>query len=161
MVELFENENKGAIISDCEMYRYQLWRTWNDDLPKVMFIMLNPSIADASIDDPTIRRCISFAKSWGFGGLFVGNLYAYRATNPKELKTVIEPIGKFNCAHIVSMASRSEMIVCAWGNNEKPHDYILCLKNLHYLELSIHGIPKHPLYLKSNLKPKKYDSTAI
>ena len=71
-----ESTLNGAIISDCGKYRYQLWRKWDPSLPVVLFIMLNPSQADASEDDPTIRRCINYAKSWGYGGIYVGNLFA-------------------------------------------------------------------------------------
>lgn len=145
---------KGAIIRD--KYRYQLWRIWDEKLPCVGFIMLNPSVADSKQDDPTIRRCINYAKSWGYGGIYVGNLYAYISTDPKQLKKVNDPVGKLNAAHIMSVIGKSELVICAWGNNEKPPEYFKSLLKLHYLELSIKGIPKHPLYLKKDLKPKPY-----
>ena len=157
-MELFENHSKGAIISECGKYRYQLWRIWNDQLPKVLFIMLNPSTADANEDDPTIRRCIAFAKSWGYGGLFVGNLFAYRSTNPSNLKKVDTPIGPWNTAHVISMFNRSDKAICAWGNGQSPPNYFKgLLPKFYYLELSKDGIPKHPLYLKGNLQPKRYE----
>ena len=84
---------KGAIISDCQKYRYALWRNWDLSKDKVMFIGLNPSTADHIEDDPTIRRCIGFAKSWGYGGLYMMNLFSYRTSNPSKLKNVKDPIG--------------------------------------------------------------------
>jgi len=84
---------KGAVVDKTELYRYSLWREWNIDAPKLVFIMLNPSKADAYIDDPTLRRCIGFAKSWGFGSLTVINLFAYRSTKPSELRQVNDPVG--------------------------------------------------------------------
>ncbi|TMF61888.1 MAG: DUF1643 domain-containing protein, partial [Chloroflexi bacterium] len=69
---------RGATFSADRRYRYRLWRRWDGARPVVAFVMLNPSTADARRDDPTIRRCIGFAKSWGFGGVEVVNLFAYR-----------------------------------------------------------------------------------
>lgn len=162
-LQLFKSTKKGAILSECEGYRYRLWRIWDEAKPKVMFIMLNPSTADAEVDDPTIRRCIGFAKSWGFGGLYVGNLFAYRSTQPKGLFEPNDAVGIDNNYHLQEMSKECEIAVCAWGNSPivnkmKPkHEP---LKNvhipLHYIELTKEGTPKHPLYLKSELKPVKY-----
>lgn len=161
---LFEESNKGAILSECETYRYQLWRIWDESKPKVLFIMLNPSTADADIDDPTIRRCIGFAKSWGYGGLFVGNIFAYRSTEPKGLFEADDAVGVDNNYHLEQMSEKCEIAVCAWGNSpivNKMNTTHKPLKNvripLHYIELSKDGTPKHPLYLKSELKPVKID----
>ena len=82
---LFPDNFSGAEISDCGKCRWQLWRIWDDSKPKILWIMHNPSTADAEKDDPTIRRIINFSKSWGFGGLYVGNVFPYRSTNPKDL----------------------------------------------------------------------------
>ena len=76
---------KDAEISKCGCYRYALWRVWSEDVSCAMFVGLNPSIADAEGDDPTLRRCIAYARSWGYGGVCIGNLFAYRATDPNEL----------------------------------------------------------------------------
>ena len=161
--ESFQESIAGAVISDCNNYRYKLWRVWDSKLPKVMFIMLNPSTADSSKDDPTIRRCISFAKSWGFGGIYVGNLFAYRSTSPKGLLETDNPFGDFNNIHQTEMSEICELVVCAWGNspilkklNYKP-EFDNIKKSMHYIELSQDGTPKHPLYLKGNLMPIKYD----
>ncbi len=158
---------RRAYISECEKYRYQLYRRWDESLPMVMFLMLNPSTADANIDDPTIRRCIAFARSWGFGGLYVGNLFAFRSTDPKEILKCEEPIGSDNSLHLKKMASKCELIVCAWGNSpivdklgkRFGSDYLPLkgLTNLRYLELSNDGTPKHPLYLKGDLIPQEFN----
>lgn len=162
----------SAIISDCEKYRYSLTRTWNDDKPKVLFIMLNPSTADANKDDRTISRCIGFAKDWGYGGIYVVNLFALRATNPKDLLKASFFVGVENEKWIRRMTSISDLVVCAWGNNsivnklKKRLDYTFkplswINKPLHYLELSKDGTPKHPLYLLKDLKPKSFEISAI
>lgn len=148
---------KGVVISDCEKYRYELWRIWDDNKPKVMFIMLNPSTADADANDPTIRRCIGYAKSWGYGGLYVGNLFGFRATNPKDLKRIANPIGDDNKIHLEHMQSKCKLIVCAWGNGQgKPERIFKKFDNLNYIELCKDGTPKHPLYLKKDLMPKSF-----
>tara|TARA_B100001094_G_C17999483_1_gene704394 strand:- start:121 stop:579 length:459 start_codon:yes stop_codon:yes gene_type:complete len=145
---------KGAIISDCKKFRYRLWRVWDKTKPKVLFIMLNPSTADENNDDPTIRRCINFAKSWGYGGVFIGNLFAYRTAYPKELKEAGFLIGDDNESHLKEMKGLCDKVVCAWGNQfEAPSRITSIFDNLYCIELSKTGIPKHPLYLKKELKP--------
>jgi len=157
-----------AVISDCEKYRYALTRAWDDSKPMVMFLMLNPSTADAAQDDPTIRRCIAFAKSWGYGSLCVGNLFAYRSTTPKELLSCENPVGDKNKFWIDMMAAKSKMIVCAWGNanivdklakrfTNESFQPLLGLNNLYYIDLAKDGTPKHPLYLKGDLIPINFE----
>ena len=166
-MELFSNTEKSAVISDCGKYRYSLTRTWNDELPKVMFVMLNPSTADAMKDDPTIRRCVGFANSWGYGGIIVVNLFAFRATNPKELLSEEHPIGGDNLYYMRKAYDKVDKVVCAWGNKPILRKWFQCKSfnesvlvhfikdKSYYLELSKDGTPKHPLYLKKDLKPKK------
>lgn len=154
-----------ADISDCGKYRYTLTRIWDEGKPKVMFVMLNPSTADADVNDPTIRRCIGFAKSWGYGGLYVCNIFAFRSTDPKKLLEVGNPFGDENLWHTKRLSDKVEVIVCAWGNKPvlkkilKDFEAYRLLEfaanKLHYLSMSKQGIPKHPLYLKSNLLPIK------
>lgn len=152
-----------AIISACGTYRYRLERTWSDG-PKVAFIMLNPSTADAEKDDPTIRRCVSFAKSWGFGGLIVGNLFALRATDPMTLYEDAEPIGTDNDAHLRAIALCSERIVCAWGTHGRLYDrarhVIELLKLAHddlfALTVTAKGQPGHPLYVAASTQLRKF-----
>lgn len=106
-----------AVLSEDMQYRYVLSRIWNTQLPIVLFAMLNPSTADASINDATIRRCIGFAKLWGFGGIVVVNLYAIRATDPHEVFRHLDFIGPENDAHIKAQAKKPARVVCAWGNH--------------------------------------------
>jgi hypothetical protein len=138
-------------------YRYELSRIWDKEKPKLLFIMLNPSTADAIKDDPTIRRIVRFSKSWGYGGLYVGNLYAFRSTDPKGLKHTDDPIGPHNISHIKALLGLSERVIYAWGNNEREPDWLRDLVDSPYcIDTSKKGVPKHPLYLKSDLQPKKY-----
>ncbi len=159
-MQFFPDKSRGAEISECGYYRYQLWRIWNTKLPKVLFIMLNPSKADAKEDDPTIKRCIGFTKSWGYGGFYVGNLFAYRSTSPKGLLSADDAFGKFNSYHLKEMAKKCDLVVCAWGNAPilKKMKYYPILDHItapkHYLELAKDGTPKHPLYLKADVRPK-------
>ena len=158
----------SAVLSDCGKYRYSLSRVWDEAKPRVLFIMLNPSTADAENDDPTIRRCIGFAKDWGYGGVYVVNLFSLRATNPKDLLKAPFVVGVENEKWFRRMSALAHLVVCAWGNssivdklqkrldhNWKPLSWID--KPLHYLELSNDGTPKHPLYLSKNLKPVRYE----
>jgi hypothetical protein len=105
-----------AVLSDCGEYRYELRRTWGaDDEPLVCWVMLNPSTADADQDDPTIRRCISFSNRWGFGRLVVVNLFARRATDPKELLHGGDPVGSANDASTLAAALEADRVIAAWG----------------------------------------------
>ena len=162
--------NSGAVISECGKYRYQLWRVWDEAKPLVLFIMLNPSTADATKNDRTISRCINFAKSWGYGGIMVGNIFAFRATKPWNLALANDPVGEGNNAHLIEMSLKSGLTVAAWGNGRwverlatrkglKPLEGVGVV--LHYLELCDDGTPKHPLYLKKDLKPKPFSVPKI
>jgi len=154
--------DKGALFSDDRTYRYVLWRTWDSDLPHVTFIGLNPSTADEVEDDPTIRRCINFAKYWGdYGGIYMLNLFAFRATNPKEMKKTRLPIGHDNLNYMLYYFSRSALIIPAWGNNgthrnedKKLMDIIkssrVFSKKTYCLGTNKTGTPKHPLYVKGD-----------
>ena len=109
--------NKDAKLSDCRKYRYALWRTWDAEKPFVMFIGLNPSTADETEDDPTIRRCINYAKDWGYGGLCMVNLFAFRATEPNDMKNAIDPIGPENDEWLKNLSKDAGVIIGAWGNH--------------------------------------------
>ena len=150
---------REAIISKCGKYRYSLVREWNKNKGKVLFIMLNPSTADDEEDDKTIIRCINFAKDWGYGGLMVGNLFAYRTTYPKELFKTKNPEGKDNLKRIKQMIKRSDLVICAWGNKQgSPPKYLRELSELHYLKLlADRKTPGHPLRLKKDTKPKRFN----
>src|SRR5690349_6309203 len=104
---------KGAIIDG--VYRYLLWRTWNPEHAPVTFIMGNPSTADGQSDDPTLRRCLGFAHSWGFGGLLVVNAFAYRSPSPQDLFRVADPVGPKCDEYLIEIAKQSACLVVAWG----------------------------------------------
>lgn len=148
---------KGAIISECGRYRFQLWRIWDETKPKVLFIMHNPSTADAEKDDPTIRRCIGFARAWGYGGIYVGNLFPYRATDPTDLLKVPyeELIPTENYLHRLEMIEKCDLYILAYGNPVVHHIGIGMsdFHNWQALKLTKAGNPCHPLYLKADLKP--------
>jgi hypothetical protein len=153
---------RGAILSEDNKYRYELSRIWDEEKPRILFIMLNPSTADANTDDPTIRRVINFAKSWGYGGLFVANLYAFRSTDPKGLKYTDDPIGKDNIQHIQTLLGLTEKVIYAWGNNQKEPEWLYNVVSTPYcIETSKNGTPKHPLYLRADLQPKFYDRNKV
>lgn len=155
----------GAVISPCETYRYLLWRDVGTGEGVVVFIMLNPSTADADVDDPTIRRCIGFARAWGYGYLTVVNLFALRSTNPAGLAFDDDPIGPQTNPHIEAACGGSNLVVCAWGvygNLLKPgrdREVVKMLRaklpetRLHHLGLTKHGHPRHPLYLRADATP--------
>lgn len=149
--------DRRAVFSDDRVYRYRLSRTWADG-SRATFIMLNPSTADETVDDPTIRRCIGFAKSWGLGGLDAVNLYALRATNPADLWTVDDPVGPENDHYLTEAAAGGGALVAAWGAHPKRDrvQEVLAIpgfERLTCLRPTKRGHPSHPLYLPSNLTP--------
>jgi len=152
--------NEGAIISDDKNYRYALWRIWDHRLKLIMFIMLNPSTADEKKNDPTIHKCITYAKRWGYGGILIGNLYAFRSTNPLALNFESNPVGPDCDFYLSEMIKHVDLKIAAWGNNgitKGRTDKVKSLMGkLHYLELSKSGNPKHPLYLRKTLKPQSF-----
>jgi hypothetical protein len=158
----------GADISECSRYRWSLYRCWNHALPLLGWIMLNPSTADASVDDPTIRRCIGFARDWGFGGIEVRNLFAWRATDPSALREAIDPVGVRNDEAINGLAILCPKIVCAWGAHpfarQRANQVAQSLRhrNAHTVCLGMTkgGCPKHPLCVPSDAETLAYPSEA-
>lgn len=148
-----------ATFSPDGLYRYRLARYFNDkgiDGKMLLFIMLNPSTADAVENDPTVTRCINYAKEWGFDGLIVGNVYAYRSTDPKGMKAVPDPVGPENEAYLCDIHTEASMTVCAWGRHGISREYRikeLLDGDLWALKLTHDGHPQHPLYQKANLEP--------
>lgn len=150
---------KGAVISNCGAFRYRLWRYWDQPKGALVFIMLNPSTADADDDDPTIRKCMGFARHLGFGGIEIVNLFAYRATKPKELKAAGYLVGPENDRHILAVveahASLRDNVICAWGANarglSRPGAVMSMLSSQGVRPRALHftddGIPAHPLML--------------
>lgn len=155
------NVKKSATFSPCRKYRYSLWRTWFDLMEKprgcVMFIGLNPSTADGKNDDPTIRRCIAYARAWGYGGLCMTNLFAFRATDPNDMMKAREPVGPENDEALIKLAKEAEIVIAAWGvrgSHRGRGDVVsMLLPRLHYLRLTKDGFPEHPLYLPKTLTP--------
>jgi hypothetical protein len=150
----------GAILSKDRKYRYVLSRIWDESKPMIMIIGLNPSTADETKNDPTITRCINFAKSWEYGGVYMLNLFAFRATLPKDMIEEEEPIGNENDSYINKYSKLSEKVVCAWGNDgsykNRSKEILSKINNLYYLKLNQSGEPSHPLYLNGNLIPIKF-----
>jgi hypothetical protein len=150
----------SAVISECGLYRYSLERE-GDALTaggdRAAFIMLNPSVADAAVDDPTIRRCRAFAKLWGCDGIIVANLYAFRSTDPSALWTCDDPVGPENDDHIYALGMCPGRIVCAWGANAREDRVRVVVRVLRDVGASLlclgvtkSGAPRHPLYVASN-----------
>lgn len=145
--------DKTATISACGQYRYRLGRRWSEG-PTLLFVMLNPSTADADIDDPTIRRCIGFGRSHVFGAIEVVNLYAFRATIPAELRRHCWPIGPDNDEHIQAAVEASDRVCVAWGANagksERPGVVFPLIrragKHPFCLGATRSGHPSHPLF---------------
>jgi hypothetical protein len=122
-----------------------------------MFVGLNPSTADETSDDPTLTRCINYAKSWGYGGVCMANLFAFRATEPSDMKASDDPIGTENNKWLKKLAKDAALVVAAWGNDgsylERSKQVKELLPNLYCLKLNKSGEPAHPLYQAAKLKP--------
>lgn len=153
----------GADLSPDGVYRYTLTRVWNVALPLAMFVMLNPSTATATESDPTIRRCISFAKREGCGGIIVINLYALRSTDPKNLASHTDPVGPENAKYVqAALARNPAVVIAAWGAHpyakQQAHAMATGLAaqldqqgmRLKCLGVTKEGHPRHPLYLGKN-----------
>lgn len=193
--------NSGAKISACGKYRYRLWREWrlgnstqwdmwteDDGSPALdgagqqigeplscLFVMLNPSTADGDQDDPTIRRCVGFAKALGFDRMGVVNLFAWRATSPKEMLAIgpdRDPVGHENSRHIQDALADAGLIVCAWGSHgghlNQDETTLGWLQDgndrdapIVALGLTKDGFPRHPLYLPADAKPVPYDGRRL
>jgi hypothetical protein len=153
---IFDTGNK-----DLRQYRYMLTCSWNDSLEKVSFIMLNPSIADASVCDPTLQCCIDFSKSWGYGGMIISNLFSYISPYPSDLKKLDDPVGPESDKYIIDAATEAEKIVFAWGQSfkgtvfrKRENEVVQLLKDFpHFciLKTKDSKYPRHPLYLRKDL----------
>lgn len=152
---------KKAIISKDKIYRYKLSRTWDSTKPTILFIGLNPSIADENIDDPTITRCINFAKDWGYGTLLMANLFAFRSTYPKDIYLIDNPIGKDNDHYLLECVTQSDLIVACWGNNgtymNREKVITELVPNLYCLQKNKNGTPHHPLRPPRNIHPVPFN----
>jgi len=160
MTTTIDGIRRHAEISECGQYRYMLRRVWDNDLPRCAWIMLNPSTADASVDDPTIRKCIGFAQRWGFGSIVVANLFAFRSTDSGVLRDKIEHVGDENDRWILNATSLATRIVCAWGSHPAARFRGAVVRQrlsesckIHALKLSKDGSPWHPLYVPYSTEP--------
>lgn len=148
--------HKSAIIIDS--YRYELRRYWDGSLPVACFIMLNPSTADGMQDDATIRKCIGFAKRWGYGGIIVVNLFAHRSTDWRGIKRALDPIGPSNQLYVADAIRDAMTVICAWGRHGELYGQGLKMKawlqarKIPYVTLGrcTNGEPPHPLMLGYN-----------
>lgn len=156
-----------AVLSDCGLYRYELTRSWASG-PRVCWIMLNPSTADAEKDDPTIRRCVGFARGWGYPGIVVVNLFAYRATRPADLVDAahagVDPVGPLNADRVAVAAKNAGIVLVAWGAHgkvlnraAKTTQFLGALGiELWSLGKTKAGHPRHPLYVPAATNPEIY-----
>ncbi|CAG2144250.1 hypothetical protein LMG31506_02965 [Cupriavidus yeoncheonensis] len=161
----------GCLLSDCEQYRYRLWRVWDETRPALGFIMLNPSTADHGVNDPTITHCLQHAMAGKYGRLEVVNLFPLRSTNPDGLLTHPAPIGREDIANsaVMDAIDRCAMVICAWGTHKAAPERAVELLRiirmcgrgnlLHHLGLNKDGSPKHPLYIAKTKRPEPF--TAI
>jgi len=152
---------KSAVFSLDRQHRYALWRIWFPDKPICMFIGLNPSTGDEYTNDPTIRRCESFAGAWGYGGMCMTNLFALRSTDPKALSTVTDPVGRDNNSWLVYLAAHSGIVIAAWGDivdlKGRDEDVRNLIPNLYCLGLTKQKHPRHPLYVPKKAQPRIYE----
>jgi hypothetical protein len=156
-------EGFGANFNNDRSRRYRLWRAWGGG-SRVCFVMLNPSIADETILDPTIRRCIGFARAWSMSGLYVVNLFSIVSSCPKVLAANPESIDLENDLHIIRTARSSSLVVCAWGAFPAAQDRGQRVTTLlhdegvatHCLGKTKGGYPRHPLYLRANTKLEEW-----
>jgi hypothetical protein len=155
-----------ADLSPCGLFRYSLKRSWHmpgEEQSQAAFVMLNPSTADGTQDDPTIRRCVGFARSWGHTSLLVVNLYPFRCTDPAKLLTVADRLGGPKANDVIVEAARSsKLVIAAWGAWQPdsrvsevgslivPHQPLFCLGTTQ------NGSPRHPLYVKADKQPVRF-----
>lgn len=156
-----------AVFDRGGVYRYRLSRIWDRELPAIAWCMLNPSTADCSTSDPTLDRVVGFSRSWGFGGVAVVNLFAWRSSSPALLKTVTDPVGSANDRFIEVAASAAHTLVVAWGNGgalpnpmsgvPRCEEVAALLGGCHLPQLTLghtsRGQPRHPLYLSRDTQP--------
>ena len=164
MSALFDAASSGATFSPDRVYRYHLWRTWAPG-PRLVVIGLNPSTADETVDDPTIRRCLGFARSWGLVGLDMLNLFAFRATDPRGLRSAKDPVGPHNIRTLlqfVGVGAPELVVLAAWGANTlaRPRGVALArmCPRLVCLARNADGSPKHPLYARGDSSYRPWET---
>jgi hypothetical protein len=164
MPGVFGTIKSVARYSDCQKYRYYLRRVWGSEpKPKLVnFLLLNPSKATERDSDPTVKRCETRAKRLFYDGLIVTNLFAYRATEPKDMKAQADPVGLRNLDQIVAAVEESDLVICGWGQNGRYMDQdaqvlgLLRKLNINGKVMALritHGVPHHPLYVPYSVEP--------
>jgi hypothetical protein len=154
-----EAMERVAVFSPCRRYRYQLGRTWEPDAPPVLFVGLNPSTADETADDQTIHRCIRFARDWGYGGILMANLFAFRATDPRDMKAAADPVGEDNDRWLARLAGEAGVVVACWGAHGEHKGRAQAvvdsgvLGSFTVLGLTKDGHPRHPSRLSAACRP--------
>jgi hypothetical protein len=157
-----------ARFSPCKRFRYSLERDWDADRPRICFCLLNPSVADATILDPTLRRCVAFSKLWGFGRMTIVNLFALRSTDPRALTTTAgDVVGFENDAAILQAAREADTVLAGWGVHGKlfrrDQAVMSLLANagleVYCLGRTNAGAPRHPLYLAAKTKLERFELT--
>lgn len=154
-----------AIFSQDRTYRYVLTRIWDDTLPVVAWIGLNPSTADESRLDPTLRRVLRFSSDWGYGSFVMLNLFAVRTPEPRVMMLHDQPVGPDNDRHVLEQAKAAKLVIGAWGSTgayrDRGREVARMLRreavDLHHLKTTQAGHPCHPLYLSSTLTPQPFD----
>jgi hypothetical protein len=159
-----DNTLIGAHFSECRQYRYALWRIWDKQKPAVMFIGLNPSTANELTDDPTIRRVKSLAMNWGFGGVYMTNLFAFVSAYPEDLLKCADAIND-NDQWLINISALSSEVIFAWGNfkeaQERAKQVIAMFPNAKALHINKNGSPKHPLYVKGDTVPVLFNQQSL
>jgi hypothetical protein len=154
------DQDCGAVFSTDRQYRYALWRNWDKRGKRVLFVGLNPSTADENTDDPTIRRCVGFARDWGYGGVLMGNLFAFRATRPRDLRLSQDPVGRRNDRWLEALSRNAGMILACWGNHglfmNRQEIFRGRYPDIHCLAINRTGTPAHPLYQPKTRQARKY-----
>ncbi|QCC59415.1 DUF1643 domain-containing protein [Natrinema thermotolerans] len=163
---LLEDDRHYATFDEHRDYRYTLTRKWDESKPTLGWIMLNPSTADETEDDPTIRRCIGYAKDWGYGSITVGNLFALRATDPDELREHPDPVGGRNDDELQAVCEFADKVVAAWGANGDLYGRgrevgEILDADLYALDTTKAGHPVHPLYQPKDAEPEPWDVRSI
>lgn len=152
--------DRNAAFSRCRRYRYALWREWDANRPRILFIGLNPATADAEQDDNTMRRCMHYARAWGFGSMAVGNLFAYRTTWPAALKQARDPVGKYNDRWLRKLSRDADMTLAMWGNDGdflgRAGEVSRSLAGLYCFRVTARGQPHHTRGLPNGLRPQRY-----
>jgi len=156
--------SSGAVYSRCGTYRYLLTRLWDPAAPRLLFVMLNPSTASETRNDPTVARCEARARAMGQGAVRVANLFAFRATDPRALRTATAPLGPENDRLLAESALWADHVICAWGNHgaHLRRAAAVCSllrasgRPLWHLGLTQAGQPRHPLYVRNDTVPQPW-----